>query len=63
MPSLTNVNPNPEGLLVLLDGRLKHVPKGETLDVSETDAKALLTQPDNWHAEKARHEHLKKESK
>ncbi len=54
MPSLTNVNPNPEGLLVLLEGRLKHVPKGETLDVPEAAAKALLSQPDNW-AEKKHH--------
>lgn len=65
MPSVTNVNSNEQGLLVLLDGKLRKVPKGESIDVTAEQAKSLLTQTGNWKATEKPHKasHTKENDK
>lgn len=53
MGSVVNVNPNPEGLHVVIDGRERHVPHGESLDnLSAEQVKTLLRQEANWGSAK-----------
>lgn len=63
MGSVVNVNPNPEGLIVVLDGRERHVALGETLDDLTADqVESLLQQSGNWAAPKSKApRHTKKE--